>query len=91
MKIQSITFITGGLSHLENIGKAEISFNNEDEVCITAACPRGAKGEIIHRATGGLMSQQIAHVKPERLLLPLTFADRDWLAGIVTEPVLIAD
>lgn len=80
----------GHLSHLENAGRAEIHCNG-DEVCITAACPQGANDEIIHKATGEVMSQQIAHVKPEKLLLPLTFPDRDWLAGIVTTPVLIAD
>lgn len=88
LKNESGTFIKGGSSHVET---AEISFNHEDEVWITAARPRGANVEIIHKATGELMSQQLARAKPGELLLPLTFPDRDWLAGIVTEPVLVAD
>lgn len=72
-------------------GRAEISFNQEDEAWITAARPRGANVEIIHKATGELVSQLLAHAKAGKPLLPLTFPDRDWLAGIVTEPVLIAD
>lgn len=78
------------LSHLENVGRAEIRCN-EGAVHITAACPWGENDEIIHKAIGEAMSQQIAHVKAGKLLLPLTFPDRDWLAGIVTAPVLIAD
>lgn len=77
------------MSHL-NVGRTEIPCN-EDVVCITAACPRGANDEIIPKAIGEAMSQQLAHIKPGKLLLPLTFPDRDWLAGIVTAPVLIAD
>lgn len=68
--------LKGRLSCLENAGGAEIPCN-EDEVCVTAACPRGANDEIIHKATGEVMSQQIAGVKPGELLLPLTFPDRD--------------
>lgn len=40
--------------------------------CINALCITRADEGIIHKANGDPMSQQIVHVEPGELLLPLT-------------------